>query len=128
VCGGWRLESISTLRYVRHSLPRLGGAEKAAESAILSENEPDVLRDDILKIGHPCSKNSTMPGLLDAVRLAAGCYFRRRGKPYGRPGRLFMNDCSKAVFRRCAQTRRAWFTLSPMEIVSRFLLLGLIRR
>jgi len=50
------------------------------------------------------------------------------GNPYGRPGRLFMNDCSKAVFRRCAQTRRAWFTLSPMEIVSRFLLLGLIRR
>jgi len=58
---------------------------KTAESAILSENEPDVLRADILKIGHPCSKNSTMPGLLDAVRLAAGCYFRRREKPLRPP-------------------------------------------
>ena len=105
---------------------RPGGAEKAAESAILSENEPDVLQTDILKLATPAARLSHA-GPSGCSATGGWRYCRRRGKSLRHPSWRFSNDCSKAVLRRCAQSRRRDSHFRLMEIVSRFLALGLIR-
>jgi competence protein ComEC len=62
-----------------------GDAEKQAEYQMLSENPPESLRADVLKIGHHGSKNSSTPELLAAVRPHLALISAGRENPYGHP-------------------------------------------
>jgi competence protein ComEC len=62
-----------------------GDAEKQSEHEILSENETQAVRADVLKIGHHGGKNSTTQPFLDAVRPQIGIISVGERNPYGHP-------------------------------------------
>jgi len=62
-----------------------GDAEKQVEYAMLGENEPGLLRADVLKVGHHGSKNSTMPDFLGAVAPQISIISAGEENPFGHP-------------------------------------------
>jgi len=62
-----------------------GDAEKQAEYAILSENEPGALHADVLKIGHHGSKNSSTAEFLAAIDPQIAIISAGEQNPYGHP-------------------------------------------
>jgi len=62
-----------------------GDAEKQVEREILSENTPETMQSDVLKIGHHGSKNSTTPEFLAAVQPHFGIISAGEDNPYGHP-------------------------------------------
>jgi competence protein ComEC len=62
-----------------------GDAEKQVEREILSENSPEAMHSDVLKIGHHGSKNSTAPEFLAAVQPRFGIISAGEDNPYGHP-------------------------------------------
>jgi competence protein ComEC len=62
-----------------------GDAEKRAEQEILKENSGEALQSDILKVGHPGSKNSTTPEFLAAVHARIGIISVGETNPHGHP-------------------------------------------
>jgi competence protein ComEC len=62
-----------------------GDAEKMAEHNILAESDPQLLRSDVLKIGHHGSKNSTTPDFLGAVEPRLAVISSGEENPYGHP-------------------------------------------
>jgi competence protein ComEC len=76
---------VLRLQYKGASLMLPGDAEKQAEYQMLSENPPESLRADVLKIGHHGSKNSSTPELLAAVRPHLALISAGRENPYGHP-------------------------------------------
>jgi competence protein ComEC len=76
---------VLSLHYGNRALLLPGDAEKESERAILAENNADVLRSDVLKVGHHGSKNSTTPEWLAAVQPRVGIISAGEGNLYGHP-------------------------------------------
>src|ERR1700687_1265719 len=76
---------VLRLRYGRRSILLPGDAEKQVEREILSENSPEAMHSDVLKIGHHGSKNSTMAEFLAAVQPRFGIISASEDNPYGHP-------------------------------------------
>lgn len=76
---------VLRLRYGNRSILLPGDAEKTAEHEILMENNAEVLRSDVLKIGHHGGKNSTTPEFLHTVEPRIGIISVGEGNPYGHP-------------------------------------------
>lgn len=62
-----------------------GDAEKQVEREILSENNAEAVRADVLKVGHHGSKNSTTPEFLGAVRPRFGIISAGEDNLFGHP-------------------------------------------
>jgi len=76
---------VLSLHYGDRALLLPGDAEKGSERAILAENKADLLRADVLKVGHHGSKNSTTPELLAVVQPRVGIISAGEGNLYGHP-------------------------------------------
>jgi competence protein ComEC len=87
---------VFRVAYGQRSLLLPGDAEKAAESAILSETEPQQLQADILKVGHHGSKNSTTPSFLDAVQPRLAIISAGEENPYGHPSPALLDRLQQA--------------------------------
>jgi beta-lactamase superfamily II metal-dependent hydrolase len=98
---------VFRVRYCERSFLFPGDAEKAAGRAILSENDPQMLQADILKIGHHGSKNSTMPEFLDAVRPRLAVISQGKRIPTAILVRFFWKGRSKPEFACYALTTTA---------------------
>lgn len=62
-----------------------GDAEAAEESWILANTPPELLRADVLKLGHHGSKTSSSSAFLDAVQPRVGVVSVGAGNRYGHP-------------------------------------------
>jgi len=82
---------------IEHELP--GDAEKQVEREILSENGPEAMRADVLKIGHHGSKNSTTPEFLAAVQPRVGIISAGEDNPYGHPSPELLERLENAGIR-----------------------------
>jgi len=60
-------------------------AEKQSEHEILTANQTEAVRSDVLKIGHHGGKNSTTQPFLDAVRPQIGIISVGESNPYSHP-------------------------------------------
>ncbi len=76
---------VLRLKFGDRTLLFPGDAEKAAERAMLSENDEASLHADVLKIGHHGSKNSTTPDFVSAVNPQIAIISSGEGNPYGHP-------------------------------------------
>jgi competence protein ComEC len=76
---------VVRLRYGDRTILLPGDAEKQAERSMLSENDANELRADVLKIGHHGSKNSSMPEFLAAVAPQIAIISAGEANPYGHP-------------------------------------------
>ena len=76
---------VLRLHYGSETILLPGDAEKQAEGEILSENNPEAMRSNVLKIGHHGSKNSTTPEFLAAVQPHVGIISAGEDNPYGHP-------------------------------------------
>lgn len=73
------------LRYQERAILLPGDAEKDAEREMLSENNQDELRAEVLKILHHGGRNSTTPDFLAAVKPRLGIISVGEGNAYGHP-------------------------------------------
>ena len=69
------------------------------EREILSENGPEAMRADVLKIGHHGSKNSTTPEFLAAVQPRVGIISAGEDNPYGHPSPELLERLENAGIR-----------------------------
>jgi competence protein ComEC len=76
---------VLRLQYGNRTVLLAGDAEKQAEKEMLAENSAEVLRADILKIGHHGSKNSTTLEFLTAVHPGVAVISAGEDNPYGHP-------------------------------------------
>jgi len=76
---------VLRLHYGSETILLPGDAEKQAEREILSENSPEAMHSNVLKIGHHGSKNSTTPEFLAAVQPRVGIISAGEDNPYGHP-------------------------------------------
>jgi len=76
---------VLRLKYGHLSMMLPGDAEKQAEKQILAENKEDILRADVLKVGHHGSKNSTTAEFLAAVHPRVAVISAGEENPYGHP-------------------------------------------
>lgn len=87
---------VFRVRYGERSFLLPGDAEKAAERAILSESDPQMLQAHILKIGHHGGKSSTMPDFLDAARPRLAVISAGAENPYGHPSPVLLERLQQA--------------------------------
>jgi len=90
---------VLRLRYGNETLLLPGDAEKQVEREILSENGPEAMRADVLKIGHHGSKNSTTPEFLAAVQPSVGIISAGEDNPYGHPSPELLERLENAGIR-----------------------------
>ncbi len=76
---------VLRLSYRTRSILLAGDAERQAENQIVAESSADLLRSDVLKIGHHGSKNSTTAEFLGAVQPRIGIISVGDANPYGHP-------------------------------------------
>jgi competence protein ComEC len=76
-----------------------GDAEKEAEREMLSENSPDELQAEVLKIGHHGSKNSTTTDFLAAVKPRLAIISVGEDNPYGHPNAELLERLANAGVR-----------------------------
>jgi competence protein ComEC len=76
-----------------------GDAEKEAEREMLSENRPDELRAEVLKIGHHGSKNSTTPEFLATVKPRLAIISVGENNAYGHPNAELLERLASAGVR-----------------------------
>jgi competence protein ComEC len=76
---------VVRLEYGQRSFLLPGDAEKQVEYTMLSENDPRMLRADVLKVGHHGSKNSTTAQFLFAVDPQIAVISSGEENPYGHP-------------------------------------------
>jgi competence protein ComEC len=76
-----------------------GDAEKQVEREMLSENSPEAMRADVLKVGHHGSKNSTAPEFLIAVRPRFGIISAGEGNLFGHPSPELLERLERAGVR-----------------------------
>ena len=67
------------------SMLLVGDAERPEEQWLLEHTSPDMLRADVLKVGHHGSKTSSSPEFLDAVQPRLALVSVGRGNSYGLP-------------------------------------------
>ena len=87
------------VRYGNETLLLPGDAKKEVEREILSENGPEAMRADVLKIGHHGSKNSTTPEFLAAVQPSVGIISAGEDNPYGHPSPELLERLENAGIR-----------------------------
>ena len=87
---------VLRLKYGERTLMLPGDAEKQAESAVLDENSKEMLRADVLKVGHHGSKNSTMSRFLAAVHPRVAVISAGEDNPYGHPSLELLERLSAA--------------------------------
>src|SRR5690349_2127021 len=90
---------VIRLRYAGRALMLPGDAEKEAEREMLSENSPDELQADVLKIGHHGSRNSTTAEFLAAVRPRLAVISVGEDNPYGHPNAELLDRLANAGVR-----------------------------
>jgi competence protein ComEC len=90
---------VLRLKYGNLSMMLPGDAEKQAEKKILAENNEDVLRADVLKVGHHGSKNSTTAEFLAAVRPRVAVISAGEENPYGHPSPELLERLQRAGLR-----------------------------
>ncbi len=93
---------VLRLRYGRRSILLPGDAGKEVEREIVSENIPQKVHADVLKIGHHGSKNSTIPEFLAEVQPVAGIISElalKRSAPH-LPCRGWRNQSRSSTTRR----------------------------
>jgi competence protein ComEC len=90
---------VLRLHYGAHTFLLPGDAEKQVEREILSENTPETMQSDVLKIGHHGSKNSTTPEFLAAVQPRLGIISAGEDNPYGHPSPELLERLEKAGVR-----------------------------
>jgi competence protein ComEC len=90
---------VLRLRYQDRAVLLPGDAEKETERGILSENTPDELQADVLKIGHHGSKNSTTLEFLAAVRPQLAIISVGEGNLYGHPNAELLERLANANVR-----------------------------
>jgi competence protein ComEC len=90
---------VLSLHYGNRALLLPGDAEKESERAILAQNSTDLLRSDVLKVGHHGSKNSTIPQLLAAVQPRVGIISAGEGNLYGHPSPELLERLTNAGVR-----------------------------
>jgi len=90
---------VLRLQYGSRSILLPGDAEKQAENEILSENQPELLQSDVLKIGHHGSKNSTIPAFLDAVHPRIAVISAGEDNPYSHPSPELLDRLNNAQIR-----------------------------
>ena len=76
---------VLRLQYGNRGFLLPGDAEKQAERGILGENRAEILRSDVLKVGHHGGKNSTTQEFLRAVRPSIGIISVGEANAYGHP-------------------------------------------
>jgi competence protein ComEC len=76
-----------------------GDAEKEAEHEMLSENSPDELQAEVLKIGHHGSRNSTTAEFLAAVKPRLAIISVGEDNPYGHPNAELLERLANAGVR-----------------------------
>jgi competence protein ComEC len=90
---------VLRLHYGSETILLPGDAEKQAEREILSENSPEAMHSNVLKIGHHGSKNSTTPEFLAAVHPRVGIISAGEDNPYGHPSTELLERLQKAGVR-----------------------------
>jgi competence protein ComEC len=90
---------VLRLRYSDRALMLPGDAEKEAEREMLSENSPDELQAEVLKIGHHGSKNSTTAEFLTAVKPRVAIISVSEDNPYGHPNAELLERLANAGIR-----------------------------
>jgi competence protein ComEC len=90
---------VLSLHFRNRSLLLPGDAEKESERAILAENSSEVLRADVLKVGHHGSKNSTTAELLAKVQPQVGIISAGEGNLYGHPSPELLERLANAGVR-----------------------------
>ncbi len=76
---------IGKLVYGKSSMMFTGDASKLTESIVLSENTPENLKSDILKVGHHGSRTSTSLGFVQAVAPMYAAISDGKNNKYGHP-------------------------------------------
>jgi competence protein ComEC len=90
---------VLRLRYADRAVLLPGDAEKEAEREMLSENRPDELRAEVLKIGHHGSKNSTTPEFLATVKPRLAIISVGENNAYGHPNAELLERLASAGVR-----------------------------
>jgi competence protein ComEC len=90
---------VLRLRFEKRAVLLPGDAEKDAERGMLSENSPDELQADVLKIGHHGSRNSTTAEFLAAVRPQLAIISVGEDNPYGHPNAELLERLASAGVR-----------------------------
>jgi competence protein ComEC len=76
-----------------------GDAEKQVEREIVTENNSETMRADVLKVGHHGSKNSTTTEFLAAVQPQFGIISAGEDNPYGHPSPELLDRLQSAGVR-----------------------------
>jgi len=90
---------VLRLKYGHFAVMLPGDAEKQAEKQILAENREELLRADVLKIGHHGSKNSTTEEFLAAVHPRVAVISAGEENPYGHPSPELLERLQRAGLR-----------------------------
>jgi competence protein ComEC len=90
---------VLRLHYGSQTILLPGDAEKQSEGEILSENTPQEMRSNVLKVGHHGSKNSTTAKFLAAVQPQVGIISAGEDNPYGHPSPELIERLQKAGVR-----------------------------
>lgn len=90
---------VLKLQFEDRSVLLPGDAEKEAEREILSKEEKDDLRAQVLKIGHHGSKNSTTAEFLAAVKPHLAVISVGEDNPYGHPSAELLERLANAGVR-----------------------------
>jgi competence protein ComEC len=83
---------VLRVRYADRTLMLPGDAEKDSEREMLSENSPDDLQAEVLKVGHHGSKNSTTAEFLGAVKPRLAIISVGEDNPYGHPNAELLGE------------------------------------
>ncbi|MGB8476242.1 MAG: DNA internalization-related competence protein ComEC/Rec2 [Candidatus Acidiferrum sp.] len=90
---------VLRMKYGERGMMLPGDAEKQVESSILSDNNEEELRADVLKVGHHGSKNSTMPPFLAAMQPSIAVISVGEDNPYGHPNPALLKRLEDAGVR-----------------------------
>ncbi len=86
---------VARLSYGKNSVMLTGDATKKTEGIVLSENPPQSLKSDILKVGHHGSKTSSSPEFVQAVSPTYAIISDGKNNKYGHPHQETLNTLTK---------------------------------
>jgi competence protein ComEC len=90
---------VLRMQYGNETFLLPGDAEKQVEREILSENSPEAMRSDVLKVGHHGSKNSTTPEFLAVVQPRFGIISAGEDNLFGHPSQELLERLENAGVR-----------------------------
>ncbi len=96
---GWQTNDgsvVAKLTYGNTSIMLTGDATKLSERIVLSENTPQQMKSNILKVGHHGSNTSTSPEFLQAVAPTLALISVGQDNKYGHPKQETLNELLQA--------------------------------